>query len=275
MFFERTNVCRFTDMKILKKILFLTSLFALSSFVVSDSYRYLPNTSFKAGEYFEYKVKYGILNVGEATVDVSQQIYSVNNRPCYRVNIFGRTTGITDLFRIRNTYRSYLDTSAILPQKFLMSLQENNYKKDQTIVFDHLSNIAVREGNKEKKNFKLPDNVHDVVSGYYYLRTIDFSKIKAGESVSSNMFFDDEIYEMKVRFSGRSVIRTRFGKINVIKLNPVLPQNKMFEGQDAIRIWVSDDKNRVPIRIEMDFPYGSASMELKEYRNVRYDFDWK
>ena len=155
-------------MKILKKILFVCLIFVLSSFVVSDSYRYLLNTSFKAGEYFEYKVKFGFLSIGEATVEVSPQIYSVNNRPCYRVNIFGKTTGLTDLFHIRNTYRSYLDTSAILPQKFLMSLQENNYKKDQTIIFDHIANAAVREQDKEKKNFKLPDNVHDVVSGYYF-----------------------------------------------------------------------------------------------------------
>lgn len=262
-------------MEILKKILFICVAYTLSSFIISDTYRYLPNSSFQAGEYFEYKVKFGFLTIGEATVDVSTQIYSVNNRPCYKVNIFGKTTGLTDLFHIRNTYRSYLDTAAILPQKFLMSLHENNYKKDQTIVFNHLTNSAIREQDKEKKNFKLPDNVHDVVSGYYFLRTIDFSKVKPGEFVSSNMFFDDEIYNMKVKFNGRGVVKTRFGKINVIKLNPILPPNGMFEGEDAIRIWVSDDKNRVPIRIEIDFSVGSASMELKEYRNTRYDFDWK
>jgi hypothetical protein len=261
-------------MKILKKILFLGFLFSLSSFIAGDSYRHLLNNSFKAGEYLEYKVKFGFFHIGEATVDISPQIYSVNNRPCFRVNIFGRTTGLTDLFHIRNTYRSYLDTSAILPQKFLMSLHENNYKKDQTIIFDHIANAATREEDKEKKSFKLPNNVHDVVSGYYFLRTIDFSKVKAGESVSSNMFFDDEIYNMKVKYNGKGVIKTRFGKINVLKLNPILPPNKMFEGEDAIRIWVSDDQNRVPIRIEIDFSVGSASMELKDYRNIKYGFDW-
>jgi Protein of unknown function (DUF3108) len=261
-------------MSFLKKITFLGLILTTSSFVVSDSYRYLPNHAFKAGEYFEYKVKYGFLSVGEATVDVSPQIYSVNNRPCYRVNIFGRTTGLTDLFHIRNTYRSYLDTSAILPQKFLMDLQENNYRKEQTITFDHKANAAVREQNKERKSFKLPDNVHDVVSGYYFLRTIDFTKVKIGETVSSNMFFDDEIYNMRVKYNGKGVIRTKYGKINVIKLNPILPKNSMFDGEDAIRIWVSDDKNRVPIKIEVDFSVGGATMELKNYRNTKYQFDW-
>jgi hypothetical protein len=48
----------------------------------------------------------------------------------------------------------------------------------------------------------------------------------------------------------------------------------MFEGEDAIRIWVSDDKNHVPIKIEVDFAVGGATMELKNYRNTKYEFDW-
>lgn len=262
-------------MKYFAKILIVFFLFLTSSFVVGDTYRFIPNTSFKAGEYFEYKVKYGILPVGEAIVEVSPQIYSVNRRACYRVNVFGRTTGLTDIFHIRNTYRSYLDTSAILPQKFLMSLQENSYKKDQVIVFDHTANSALREQNNDKKAFVLPNNIQDVVSGYYFLRTLDFSKMKIGETVAAPMFFDDEIYNMRVKYNGKGVVKTKFGKIDVIKLTPILPQNQMFKGEDAIRIWVSDDGNRVPIRIELEFPVGSASMEIKGYRNTRYNFEWR
>ncbi|WP_337040503.1 DUF3108 domain-containing protein [Emticicia sp. 17c] len=262
-------------MKYLHKILIVCFLFLSSAFIVGDAYRFIPNTSFKAGEYIEYKVKYGILPVGEATVEVSPQIYLVNNRACFRINVFGRTTGLTDIFHIRNTYRSYLDTAAILPQKFLMSLQENNYKKDQVILFDHLGNSALREQNNEKKTFNLPNNIHDVVSGYYFLRTLDFTKMRLGETVAAPMFFDDQIYNMKVKYNGKGSVKTRFGKIDVIKLSPILPPNEMFKGEDAIKIWVSDDKNRVPIRIELDFPIGSASMEIKAYKNNRYNFDWK
>lgn len=262
-------------MKYLEKILLISFLFIASSFVVGDAYRFVPNTSFKAGEYFEYKVKFGILPIGEATVEVSPQIYSVNSRACYRVNVFGRTTGLTDIFHVRNTYRSYLDTAAILPQKFLMSLQENSYKKDQVILFDHSGNSALREQNNEKKSFNLPNNIQDVVSGYYFLRTLDYSRMRVGETIEAPMFFDDEVYLMKVKYNGKGVVKTKFGKIDVIKLTPVLPKNEMFKGEEAIRIWVSDDKNRVPIRIELEFPIGNASMEIKGYKNTRYTFDWR
>jgi hypothetical protein len=248
------------------------SIISLSFFI--DPYRSITNTSFKAGEYYEYRIKFGIFPVGEALVDVSPQIFSVNNRPCFRVNILGRTTGLTDLFNIRNNYRSYLDTSAFVSQRFLMNIKENNYKKEQTVFFNHINNTATRSQDKDHKDFKVPDNIQDVVSGYYFLRILDFSKIKMGETISANLFFDDEIYNMKVKYNGKGEVKTKFGKIKVLKLNPILPPNKMFEGENAIRVWVSDDKNHVPIRIEVDFSVGSASMELKQYRGNRHEFDW-
>jgi hypothetical protein len=259
----------------LKKIQFIVFFVILSSFIVGDNYRYIQNTSFNAGEYFEYRVKYGFMPIGEAVVDVSPQIYLANNRPCYRINVLGRTTGLTDIFRIRNVYRTFLDTAAILPQKFVYSARENNYKRDQTITFNHNSNIALREDETEKKTFKVPDNVQDVVSGYYYLRIIDFSKMKVGDVFMSPLFFGDEIYQMKIKYEGKATLRTKFGKINVLKLHPILPKNEMFDGDEAIKIWISDDKNRVPIKIDVDFLVGGAMMELKNYRNTRYPLEWR
>ncbi len=92
--------------------------------------------------------------------------------------------------------------------------------------------------------------------------------------MSKNVFFDDEIYNLKVKYSGKGRVKTKFGKIDVLKLNPILPPNKMFDGEDAIRIWVSDDQNHVPVLIEVDFKIGSVSMELKSFQNNRHKFDW-
>jgi hypothetical protein len=241
---------------------------------VSDTYREIENNSFRAGEFYEYRIKYGFITVGEADVDVSPQIYSVNNRACYRINILGRTTGLTDLFKIRNIYRSYTDTSAFVSQRFILNVKENDYTKEQQTDFNHVKNTANRTQNKDAKEFKVPDNIQDVVSAYYYLRIIDFKKMKVGETVSANLFFDDEIYNMKAKFNGRGEVKTKFGRIKVLKINPILPKNDLFDGEDAIRIWVSDDANHVPIRIEVDFKVGSANMELKGYRGNRYAFNW-
>ena len=258
----------------LGKIIFGLLIFTTFAFIGQEPYRTIPNTSFQAGEHFEYKVKFSIFPVGEASVDVSPQVLVVNNRPCYQVNVFGRTTGLTDLFHVRNTYRSFVDTSAILPQKFFMSVQENNYKKQATIVFDQLKNTARSEDDDSKGVFKMPDNVHDVISSYYFLRTVDFSKMDVGDVFATKMFFDEQLYDVRVKYGGKTQIKTKFGKIKVMKLTPMLPDNKLFDGKDAIQIWVSDDKNRVPVEIKVEFSVGSATMLLRDYRGIRNDFQW-
>ncbi len=109
----------------------------------------------------------------------------------------------------------------------------------------------------------MPDNVHDLISGYYFLRTIDFSKLSNGQIIEVPAFYDDTIYNMKVRYRGKDVVKTKQGKVNVLKLNPVLPQNKLFKDEESIRIFVSDDLNKIPVKVEVDLWVGSMVMDLK------------
>jgi hypothetical protein len=257
----------------MKLLSFLFLLFLGSPFSFSD-FRTISNDSFNAGENYDYKVKYGFLTIGEANVDVDDKIYNLNGRPCYKVNVLGKTAGVTDIFKVRNTYRSYIDTLAFVPHKFIYSAREQNYKRDQTINFNHQKNEAIKQEKEEIKSFKVPNNIQDVISGYYLLRTIDFSKYQEGQTVGAPLFFDEELYQMKVKYNGKGRINTKFGKINVLKLNPILPQNKLFKGENAIRIWVSDDKNRVPVKIEIDLSIGTIEMEIRNYKGVKYPFKW-
>ncbi len=242
-----------------------------TAFVALNTYRRVPNNSFGPGEHMEYRVHYGFLNAAEAIVDVSPTLYKVNDRPCYRVNVDGRTVGAFDLVtRIRDTWRSYIDTSAILPQRFYTNLQENNYRKEENVTFNHETNTVKAEEQTERDVFKVPDNVHDLISGYYFLRTIDFNKINPGQVIEVPAFYDDTIYNMKVRYRGKDVVKTKHGKINVIKLNPVLPPgNKMFKEEESIRIFVSDDTNKVPVKVEVDLWIGSMAMDLKQNSGLK------
>jgi hypothetical protein len=256
----------------MKKFLIGIGIFAVlaSGFTVMDSYRRVVNKSFGPGEHLEYRVHYGFLNAAEAVVDVSPTLYKVNERPCYRVNVDGRTVGAFDLVtRIRDTWRSYIDTSAILPQKFYTNLQENSYRKEENITFNHAANTVKAEERTEKDVFKVPDNVHDLISGYYFLRTIDFNQLTAGQVIEVPAFYDDTVYNMKVRYRGKDVVKTKGGKVNVIKLNPVLPQNKLFKEEESIRIFVSDDTNKVPVKVEVDLWVGSMVMDLKQNSGLK------
>jgi hypothetical protein len=259
----------------IKKISVLLLIVVSNFAFMGDSYRYIANDSFQAGEKYEYRVKFGFVNIGLANVSVNDRIYSISKRPCYRISVFGRTTGITDVFKVRNTYLSYVDTLAIVPHQFVYTAREGDYKRDQSIYFNHLSSKATIIENKEKEYFNIPKYCQDVVSGYYFLRTLPFEKMRSGEVIEAPMLFASKIYKMKIRFKGRKIINTKFGKINVFEINPILPSNDLFAGEEAIKVYVSDDKNRVPIEILVDFKIGSSSIELKNYKNQRYPFNWQ
>lgn len=251
------------------------SVVCLFAFTFKTDYRSVENTSFGAGETLEYRVHYGLLNAAEATVAVSPQLQNINGRPCYKVEIKGRTVGAFDwATKIRDRWQSWIDTSAIVPQKSYRNIQEDTYTKEETVTYDHAKNDATVHDENGQKTFNIPNNAQDIISGYYFLRTINFDKSNIGDIVQVPTFFDKAIYQMKIRYGGKSVIKTKFGKLNVIKLNPVMPDNKLFKGDNSVRIWVSDDINRVPVKVEVDLWVGSMVMEVKKYNGLKQEFKW-
>jgi Protein of unknown function (DUF3108) len=251
-------------------IILIVSIIALVGFRAADSYRRVVNTSFGPGEHLEYRVHYGFISAAEARIDVAPSLYTVNGRPCYQVNVFGRTTGAFDLVkRVRDTWRSYIDTSAILPQKFYTNIQESSYRKEENMTFNHANNTVKAEERTEKDLFKVPDNVHDFVSSYYFLRTIDFNRMGIGQIVELPTFYDDTVYNLKVQYRGKETIKTKFGQVNAIKLSPVMATNNFFKGQDALLVWVSDDMNKVPLKVQVELTIGSLDMDIKSVSGLK------
>ncbi|CAA9220861.1 MAG: ATP-dependent exoDNAse (exonuclease V) alpha subunit - helicase superfamily I member [uncultured Cytophagales bacterium] len=241
-------------------------------FVSKDTYRHIRNNSFSRGEVLEFRIHYGFINAAEGVVEVHQNLFKINDRPCYRVNVNGKTIGAFDLvLRIRDTWRSYIDTAAMVPHRFSMDIQEGKYRKEETVFFNHEARtIRSEEVNKETKEFELKRNVQDLVSGYFYLRTVDFNQVRIGDIVQVDAFFDDDFYDFKVRYRGKGEVETKWGKIRCILLNPVMPANKLFKGENSIRVWVSDDENKIPIKVEADMFVGAVELDLKKHKNLRH-----
>lgn len=239
-----------------------------------NSFRTVRNESFHPGENYAYKVKLGFLPVGEAEVKVDPAISYIHQRPCYKVEIQGRTSGMSDYFKVRNTYQSWVDTTTLLSHRFHYHAREREYKRDQVLLFDHQRQRVKALEKENTQEYEVPKNVQDLISGFYFLRTFDFDHWKVGQIITTPVFFDDELYQLKIRYAGKGVIKTKFGRLQVLKLHPILPPNKLFDGEHGIRIWVSDDKNHVPVKVDVDFTVGGASMELRSYSGNRHAFHW-
>ncbi len=261
----------------MKWLLLTITILLVMSFNELTTYRDVENHSFDFGEKLEYRVHYGMINAAEASMEISNQVVYRNNRPCYKVDVWGRSVGLFDLItRINDNWGTYIDTAAIIPHGFYRILEEGRYRKFEYVDFDHQKLEAtttildkVTKEPRDKIINTIPKNVQDMVSGYYYLRTLDYSKFEPGKIISIDAFFDEEQYDFKVKYLGKETLRTKLGKFRTIVLQPLLPKNGLFTGEDAIRVWMSDDSNKIPLKVKASMFVGAVEIDIKKVSGAR------
>lgn len=251
-------------------VIFLV-LLVTSGFVLQDSFEPVKDrVSFGTGETLKYKVHYGPLNAAEAEVQLAPDIHYVNNRPCYRANVFGRTVGSFNFFiRIRNTWRSYIDTSLILPHKYYRSAEEGKYRRKENVTFNHANHTALVE-IPQPLHLKVPENIQDVVSGFYFLRTLDFDRYRVGDVIRLKGYYFKKVYDMQVIYQGRESVETKAGYFKAFKLVPKMPDSDLFAGENSVSIYISDDKNKIPVLIKANLLMGAVKLDLYQYGGLKY-----
>ena len=239
-----------------------------------DAARSLPQSSFGRGEVIRYTVHYGLINGGEATVETAGSLERVGDRPCYKATVSGRTTGSFDFFlRIRDQWRAYIDTTSILPLRAQRDIAEKNYRKKETVDFDHFHNVAeVQNHNKDnpsRTTVKVASNSLELVSGFYYLRTINFDRMRVGDVVKMPGYFDGDNFMLEVTYKGREVVETKAGDVRTFKLVPKMPNNKLFRGENAISVYLSDDRNKIPVLFQAEMFVGTVKVDMVRYQGLK------
>jgi hypothetical protein len=228
--------------------------------------------AFSVGELFKFRIHYGVVNAGYATLEVQEAVK--NNKKVYHVVGKGYTTGMTKFFfKVEDLYESYFDKTTGQPYQSVRRIDEGGYKKDQESFFNQANNTVTAKDYKHKtqKTFTVPENVQDIVSTFYYLRNNPkVDKMAVGESISVDMFFDDEVTKFKLKFLGRENISTKFGTISTMIFRPYVQSGRVFKEQESLTVWISDDENKVPIRIKAELAVGSLKADLEEYKGLRY-----
>jgi hypothetical protein len=190
-----------------------------------------------------------------------------NGKPVYHCIGEGKTYSFFDnFFKVRDRYESYIDTVTMSPIKFIRNVEEGKIKIYNNVTFNQTTNTAV----STKGVFKISDCMQDVVSAMYYARNINWNKYKAGDKIPFDMFLDDEIYHLYIRYLGKEKIKTQYGKFNAIKFKPLLIKGTMFEGGEKMTAWVSDDPNHVILRVESPISVGNVKVDMMSYSGLRY-----
>lgn len=253
----------------MKKQLFLTIL--LFTFIFSFSQE--ENGPYKGGEWLEYKMSYsGFLKAGTATLELKETV--LDGKKVFHAKGFGETSTIISwFFKVRDTYESYFDIKEPKPYLFKRDVYEGGHTIKRDTKFDHQKKIARVEDYKHKtvKNVEIKD-VQDMISSFYFLRNVRTDTLKAGDEIALDMFFDSKTFPFKLKYLGTEIMKTRFGKIKTLKFRPLVQAGRVFKESESVTIWVTSDKNKIPIKLKASLAVGSLRAELKSFKGLANSF---
>ena len=215
--------------------------------------------SFKKGEKLEYKIHYGPLSAGIANLEIK----TIKNQ--YRFIANGKSTGVFSLFfKVKDYYESIVDKTSLHPNQFFRDVKEGGYVKKENVFF----NYELQQAETSRDTIPLPENTQDLVSIFYYLRAQNFDTLKVGDSFPVQVYLDDEFIESNLLFLGNDTIKTKFGWIPCTKWAPELKTGRVFEDDYGMKLWISNDANKIPVQIKTKVLVGSIEMDLIKYTGL-------
>ena len=224
------------------------------------------NGAFKAGEILSYRLHYGLMDAGVISVEVKPDILEVGGRKVYHIVGNGYSKGTFDwFFKVRDRYESYIDKDAMVPWLFVRRVNEGGYIINQDYTFNHYTNkVDIGGGQK----VEIPEGTQDMISSFYSARNLDLTNAKEGDVFTINSIVDKEIWPLQIRFVGREKITCDIGTFNCLKFRPIVQKGRIFKREDDLNVWITDDKNRVPLRAQAKLMVGSIMLDISSAKNL-------
>ncbi len=235
------------------------------------------NSAFTYGEELNFEVSYGWLDLADAKLQISRRPHSQNEIPHYKIDVFGKTKGAATIFgKVNDNWGTYLNSETLLPYQSYRHIEEGKYRKHELVYFDQKNKKARLElydrdnkNLKEAREYNLATEVQDLVSGFYYLRSLNLSKLKPGEVILIRGFFDKEFYNIKLIYEGTEKLETNIGEKDTYIFSPEIPANKLFRGNYPVKVWVTKDQNKIPVKIKANLFLGSLNLDLISAKGLR------
>jgi len=244
----------------MKQCLFIV-LFGISTLVFSQT-----DLPYKVGENAAYKVSFGAINVGFAYLEITESI-QLNNRPVFHIVGKGRTTPFFDwFFKVRDVYETFIDTSTLLPLVFNREVNEGGHLINQRYQFNHNDSIVITQDS----SFFIPINTQDMLSAFFLARTFKKESIIDGKSFYIPLFMDDENYNLEIKYLANEMMDTKWGKIDCMVFQPKMQEGRVFEDEEKMKIWITDDANHLLLKVETEIWAGTIKAVLEDYKKLKH-----
>jgi hypothetical protein len=232
-------------------------------------HRDINNSAYQANEELNYRVHYGALNAAVVQMSVSKPMV-VHEREAYNLKIEGQTlSSFSWMYKVRDKFESWVDAKSHTPLRYSKTVREDAYFHQDVAIYNHKEKWLK---NKEGK-IKITDHTMDVAAAIYYMRTFEYKNKPEGYKFPMDIYIDNKLYNLSVTYAGKDVIDSDLGKVSCIKLKPQLVVERVFKDENAMTVWVSDDENHIPVRIQTDIYVGSLKVDLTSYKNLKNPFN--
>ncbi|TLX70928.1 DUF3108 domain-containing protein [Labilibacter sediminis] len=246
----------------------------ISGVISSQNDSTLNTTAYQSGERLKYSLNYGFVTGGYVTFSVKDSIWNGINTN--HLVLGGKSAGIVEaLYKIRDKYTSFIDVETDQPVKSIRDIREGRYRYYNEVLYDYESEVedSITIQSKRSGEVKVPKNIHDIVSAFYFARRFHFNdQMVKGEIISFKTYFGDEIFPLKIKYVGIETIKTKFGKMECYLFHPVTEVGRAFKTEEDMKLWVSRDDNRIPIKAKVNLKVGSFTCELEEFQGLRNSF---
>jgi len=265
----------------MKHIFFSIVLFAFCYSVSAiDQLPKVKNEAFKTGEKLTFSLSYSSMMTGDVTAGImTSEIYSkkwvVKGDTTFRIKVVGKTKGAFNwFFKVNDVYQTYLDEKYMVPRYFSQRVKEGDYEASRDIHFFHESNKAyfINNKNQDSDTVRIGYDVQDLISGIYFARTFNADTLKINDKISIPFFLTDSVYYTKLKYIGKETIKTSIGKVACLKFNPSVQTGGVFKDDDKLVVYISDDKNHLPILAESEVMVGKVKIELTKYSGLKNKF---
>ena len=233
------------------------------------------NDAFQDGECFRFRMRYGFLNASYAIATVRETTFK--DQAVYHVAATGKTTGFARwFFKVDDYFDSYFEKDIVRPIRFVRNISEGNYKRHVEIDFDHNNQSGIMHDllRKTKTEISFAPNLQDLVSTFYFLRNhFDLEGIQVGETASLHMIYDKKPFAFQFRFLGYENVKTKFGVVPCVKFRPYVEEGRIFKKESGLSLWVSNDNNRIPIKVVAELSVGSLDVDLVDFKGLKHPFN--
>lgn len=220
-------------------------------------------------ETIHYKVmyKWGLVNKQAGTASLSIKNQGEN----YKTQLVAKSESWADKFyMVRDTLNGSIKKDGFLPLFYEKIAHEGGDFKHDIVKYSRNGNTVMgyctriqrdkdeKQGTKKEHVISATGATVDMLSVYYYMRSLNYDKMKKGQITKLNIFSGKRKELLTIKYHGTEMVEYDKGKPNCHHISFTFTSDGKTKTSDDMDAWITTDTRRIPVKLEGTLPVGKV-----------------